>query len=205
MKTLRQIFDEHECDKGSMRHRYDRVYEPALQHLRNEKFNMLEVGIFKGKSLESWVEYFPNATLYGIDIFKRVKSSEVPILRHPRVKWCKCNSIIGPNPAFNKLVGNKRFKVIIDDGLHTHDSQRCTFTNFIPFLEEGGIYFIEDVWPYDRMTLQQKKHRWMVKNKQHYSKEQYRNLLKAIERYDVEFHDIRNGYELDTFMIEVRK
>lgn len=205
MKTLKQIFDEHKCDKGSIRHRYDRVYESALQHLRKEKFNLLEVGIFKGNSLESWVEYFPEATLFGIDIFKRVPAGDIPILNHPRVKWCKCNSIKGPNDEFKELVGDTKFDVIIDDGLHTHDSQRCTFRNFFSYLKEDGVYFIEDVWPFDRMDAQQRRHRWMVKNEEHYSDQQYNQLLNAVKPYTTTFHDLRKKYEPDTFIIEVRK
>lgn len=200
MKTLREIFDKHKCDKGSQRHCYDRVYEPALKHLRDKEFNLFEIGIFKGASLASWADYFPKANLYAIDIFTRVSPESIPILKHPRVSWSEHNSFVKPNNVFN----GEKFDVIIDDGLHTHDAQRMTFTNFIPHLKDGGVYFIEDVWAFDRMTPQQKNHRWMVSHQDQYSDEQYNQLLDVLKPYKTIFHDIRKGYPLETFIIEVR-
>lgn len=205
MKTLQQIFDDHNCDKGSIRHRYDRIYEPALEHLRDKHFNMLEVGILRGESLSSWVEFFPKATIYAIDIFTRVPAEDVQILNHPNVKWCNCNSIEGPNKQFNDTVSDIKFDVIIDDGLHTHDSQRQTFENFISYLSENGVYFIEDVWAFDHMNDQQKQHHWLKKNKQHYSEQQYNKLINTISKYNYTYHDVREGFEPDSFIIEIRK
>ena len=49
-------------------HRYDRFYPTFLEPLRNQEFNMLEIGIHEGGSFLLWEEYFPKANLYGIDI-----------------------------------------------------------------------------------------------------------------------------------------
>lgn len=205
MKTLREIFDKHKCDKGTRRHRYDRVYEPTLEHLRDKKFNMLEVGILKGESLNAHLEYFPKATLYAIDIFGRVPAKNVPVLKSERVKWCNCDSIAGPNTAFKKMIGDVKFDVIIDDGLHTHDSQLQTFENFIPYLADDGTYFIEDVWAFDKMTADEKKHQWIQKHPEDYTNEKYVNLLNAVKPYTVKFHDLRDGFHPDTFIIEISK
>jgi hypothetical protein len=37
--------------------------------------------------------------------------------------------------------------VIIDDGLHTKESQIATLRNFFPALRMGGLYIVEDVFP----------------------------------------------------------
>ena len=205
MKTLVELFDKHGCDKGNIRHRYDRVYTPALEHLRDKEFNMLEIGIFKGSSVEAWREYFPKATFYGIDIFVRVTPENIPALNRSRVNWCKCDSIEGANNDFKEMVGDVKFDVIIDDGLHTHDSQRNTFENFVPYLSENGTYFIEDVWAFDHMTNSQKQHPWMNSHKDDYSEQQYSALIKSIEPYNTTFHDIRKGFHDDTFIVEVKK
>ena len=205
MNSLVDIFDKHNCDKGQRRHRYDRIYEPAFAPVQQKKFNMLEVGILRGESLKAHLEYFPAVELYAIDIFGRIPSANVPILTADRVHWCKCDSIQGPNEAFNAMVGDVKFDIIIDDGLHTHDSQRCTFENFIPYLNEGGTYFIEDVWPFDRMNKQQKQHSWIKRNPKDYSDAQHKALLTTIEPYTVKFHDIREGFYPDTFIIEITK
>lgn len=204
MDTLVNLFDKHKCDKGSLRHRYDRVYEPTFESIRNKELNLLEIGIFKGDSLKAWINYFPNANLFGIDIFTRVKPEDIQILKHPRVSWCKCNSLQGPNDDFQEMAKNG-FDIIIDDGLHTHDAQYKTFKNFVPYLNDGGIYFIEDVWPFHLMSQKEKQHRWLLQHKDGFSDKQYDELLNAVNPYQVIFHDIRKGYQPDTFIIEVRK
>lgn len=205
MTSLATLFDKHNCDKGTARHRYDRVYEPALQHLRDKEFRMLEIGIYKGSSVEAWRKYFPNAHFYGIDIFVRVTPENIPALNRSRVQWCKCDSMKGPNNAFKEMIGDQKFDVIIDDGKHTHDSQRITFENFFPYLSDEGTYFIEDVWAFGHMTNKQKQHHWIKKHPKDYSEHQYQALLDTISLYDVVFHDIREGYHNDTFIIEVKK
>ncbi|NJO65483.1 MAG: class I SAM-dependent methyltransferase [Richelia sp. RM2_1_2] len=204
MKTLVELFDKYKCDKGSLKHRYDRVYEPALQSLLDKSFTMLEIGIFKGNSTEAWVEYFPHVNIVGVDIFERVKMEDIPILKHPRVVGYKGSSLNKLKTKFNNIASGG-FDVIIDDGLHTHEAQWKTFVNFIPHLKNGGKYFIEDVWPFDLMTPSEKEHYWLKKHAPAFSEENYQKLLNAINQYTVVYHDLRKGYDPDTFIIEVRK
>ena len=122
MKNLQEIFDLHNTDKGTtatrsghVGHRYDRVYEPALENLRDKEFLLLEVGILKGFSLASWIDYLPKATIIGIDIFTRTAAKNVSILKNSRVEWCNCDSINGPNQDFLDLLGNRKIDIIIYD------------------------------------------------------------------------------------------
>lgn len=200
--NLKECFDKHHCDKGSLKHRYDRVYEPALKHLRNEPITILEIGILRGESVRAWLDYFPNANIAAIDIFTRVPAKDIPVLQEPRVHWAVCDSMKPPSKGFLSLPF-KEYDVIIDDGLHTHDSQRLTFQHLYPFLKEGGLYFIEDVWPFDIMTKEEKKHDWLLKNKNDYSDEQYCKLLNVLPNY--KYHDLRHGFHPDTFIIEIVK
>ena len=89
---LVDYFDKYKCDKGRLKHRYDRVYEPALEPLRDKDFDILEIGIFKGNSIEALVEYAPYATVVGLDTFQRIKPEDIPILEHGNVMWHKCDS-----------------------------------------------------------------------------------------------------------------
>lgn len=201
---MKKSFDKFKCDKGSLRHRYDRLYEPVLKKYLETEFRMLEVGIFKGNSMEAWLDYFPMVQLIGVDVFTRINEKNIPVLNHGRVQWCKQNSMTQLSEEFLDLAQDK-FDVIIDDGLHTHDSQRLTFENLIPFLKDDGVYFIEDVWAFDHMSEADRKHSWLQKKKDKYSDKQYNVLLLALSGYSVKFHDLRNGYEPDTFIIEIRK
>lgn len=201
---LADYFDQYRCDKGNIKHQYNRVYEPALEPLRAAPFRMLEVGVFKGASLQAWVDYFPNATFVGVDIFERVDIPKIPILNHPRVSWVQCSSTEEPPVELLQIVGDG-FDVIIDDGLHTHDAQRLTFENLIPFLKQSGKYFIEDVWPFDLMNEHEKQHHWIRKHPNDFSDTQYANLLNSLAPYNTKFHDLRKGFGPDTFIIEVTK
>jgi len=188
---MRELFDRHGCDKGK-RHSYERVYDPAFEAIRQESLRILEIGIFKGASLAAWIDYFPNATIVGIDTFQRVaKPEDVSILTHPRVEWYAHDS--------TKPIDIGRFDFVIDDGLHTHTAQRKTFENFMPCVD--GAYFIEDVWALDHMTDEEKGHQWL--KRAGYSEKEYQKLLNVLEPYTVEFHDLRAGYQPDSFIIEV--
>jgi len=204
MKSLVELFDQYGCDKGSSKHRYDRVYAPVLDKIRDEEFHMLEIGIFKGNSTEAFVEYCPEGYFVGVDIFTRVSMKDVKILSHPRVIGCKCDSVSGPDDFFKSIAGTG-FDIIIDDGLHTHEAQYKTFTNFMPYLLRGGSYFIEDVWAYDRMTEQEKQHPWLKRHGGAFSEEEYQKLLDVIKPYEVIYHDLRDGYDPDTFILEIIK
>ncbi|MGV7234718.1 MAG: class I SAM-dependent methyltransferase [Nitrosomonadaceae bacterium] len=204
MNTLVELFDKYKCDKGNLKHRYDRVYEPALHQLKDHPFRMLEIGVFKGNSTEAFVEYCPQVQVVGVDIFVRVDVRNIPILNHPQVHACKCDSLEGPNDEFKELAGDG-FDIIIDDGLHTHEAQWKTFLNFFPYLKEGGSYFIEDVWPYDMMTPAQKQHPWLKKHEPAFSEEEYLHLMNVIAPYNYERHDLREGYDPDTFILEIKK
>jgi len=204
MKTLVSLFDTYGCDKGNIKHRYDRVYVQALEQYKNSNFNMLEIGIFKGNSTEAFVEYCPNINVVGVDVFTRVDVKDIPILNNYNVHPIKCDSLVGPTEEFKNLASDG-FDIIIDDGLHTHEAQWKTFENFIQFLKEGGSYFIEDVWPFDKMSDSEKNHHWLKKHGNVFSDKQYKKLLDVISPYTVTYHDLREGYEPDTFIIEIKK
>jgi len=190
---MRKCFDRHGCDKG-IRHGYERVYEPAFKDIRNEPIRLLEIGILRGASLAAWLDYFPNATIFGIDTFDRVPSVDVPILQHSRVDWYPHDSTEPLDLAPANMWDH--FDIIIDDGLHTHTAQRQTFENFMPYADR---YFIEDVWAFDHMTPEQKQHKWLKRGG--YSEQEYGKLLTVLKPYTTEFHDQRAGHQPDSFII----
>jgi hypothetical protein len=201
--TLRQLFDKHGCDKGSKKHRYDRVYEPAFKKFN--PFTLLEIGIFQGHSVAATVEFVPDCKIIGLDTFQRVQPEDIPALKLPNVRWIKRSSLDKPSIEFEALVPERGFDIIIDDGLHTHDAQRITFENYFPYLHKDGVYFIEDVWPFDIMTETEKAHSWLQKHPEDWSNVKYQQLLQTISPYKVKQHDLRHGYDPDTFILEIRK
>jgi hypothetical protein len=154
MKTLTEIIDFYGSDKNLSG--YTKKYEQVFESIRQEKFNLLEIGIgtiipdaqssmantkvpnYKpGASLRSWQEYFPNAMIYGGDIQPDTQFEE------NRIKTFLFDST-NPKECDNTL-GDMKFKIIIDDGLHTGIAQISTFINLYSRVESNGIYVIEDI------------------------------------------------------------
>ena len=53
---------------------YLSLYHRHFAKFRGQKINILEIGIFKGGSLQFWKKYFgPQATIYGLDVNPAVK------------------------------------------------------------------------------------------------------------------------------------
>jgi ubiquinone/menaquinone biosynthesis C-methylase UbiE len=158
------LFNKAGCDKAE-KHHYHTVYGPEFDTLRNEPINILEVGVFKGDSIKAWLEFFPNANIYGIDIFKRVKPEDIKVLNNDRVKYLKCDSTnIAVRDQIKKEWPRIRFDIIIDDGLHTPDANAKTLHNLFPLLKKNGSFYVEDVWPLDIMTTKEMQHWWVQKH-----------------------------------------
>jgi cephalosporin hydroxylase len=141
MSELREIFDNtlnHPSDKWES---YFGVYERHLKDFRDKEFNLIEVGVQKGGSLDMWANYFPKANIItGIDI-----DTECSNLKYddPRI-----NVVIGDqgDPAFwdKFLETNTKIDVFIDDGGHFMGQQILTFEKIFPILSIGGVFICED-------------------------------------------------------------
>jgi hypothetical protein len=202
---LKQLFQKYKCDKSS-KHSYELCYEKHFLPVKNEPINILEIGIFKGESMKVWLEYFPNATVYGIDIFQRIKENELPILKNPRVKYLKLDSISEQaKQIITENWGDIKFDFIIDDGLHTPVANRLTFLNFINFLKNDGVFFIEDVYPIDKM---EKPHPWFKQSGriEQYTLKQYQKFIETLQSFDVTHIDNRKiTKQPDSYIIEIQK
>lgn len=70
LSSLCEKYNTDKCPKG---HNYTQVYELFFRPKRDKAKKIMEIGIGGGASLNIWRDYFPNATIYGIDIFDRSK------------------------------------------------------------------------------------------------------------------------------------
>lgn len=188
---LKQLFDQYGCDKSS-KHQYHMIYEPEFSGKRHEYISILEVGILKGSSTQAWLDFFPNAIIYALDVFTRVPVDKVAVLSNDRVKWIKGDST---NPNITEKIKQNwpgiEFDIIIDDGLHTPMANALTFTNLVSLLKDDGSYYIEDVWPLDIMNEQQLLHPWVVKHRTDYNAQNMSMFLQAISTYQYEVFDNR--------------
>jgi hypothetical protein len=67
-------------DKTSLGQGFTREYETLFERFRFERINLLELGVFHGKSLAMWSEYFDNGSIHGIDIDLKHYHANVPQL-----------------------------------------------------------------------------------------------------------------------------
>lgn len=155
---LADIHHKYDTDKGT-HHSYIEKYDEIFGPYKYENFNFLEIGCLTCGSIKMFNEFFPQAHIYGLDNWAQNTDHIGHMLAHkgidlnkiiedinnnyPRVHLKTCDST-NTDQVSNKLNGMK-FKFIIDDGDHSLEAQLQTFKNFIPYLEWGGVYIIEDV------------------------------------------------------------
>jgi len=118
---------------------YFGAYDKYFSKYANKPVKILEIGVFKGGSLQMWKNYFgPQAKIVGMDI-------------NPECKNCEEDQIeifIGNQDDTNDLksliekYGN--FDIIIDDGSHVNRHQIVSFDFLFEYLNLGGIYLVED-------------------------------------------------------------
>lgn len=182
-KNIGESFTYNGSDK-QRKHRYGPVYEQVFKEAQERvqrPLNILEVGVWKGHGMAAMVDYMPDNNYYGIDIFTRIEPEDVPILNHEKVQWIKGDSTIDQIKAqIREAWGNIKFDVIIDDGAHWPSANMNTLKNTVPFLADDGTYVIEDVWPLDKMSIQESNHDWLRKHPDRYSWLDHQELLRTI-------------------------
>ena len=133
-------------DKRHTKHNFVAVYEELFDGFRHEPINFLEIGIYLCRSHNMWLEWFPNATIYGIDIVDRRREYEKPRLILDVVDQSSTEQLL-------KYANEKGpWRVVIDDGSHMSSHQKLTFEALWDYVEPGGYYVVEDVhssyWPH---------------------------------------------------------
>ncbi len=140
MSGLDDLALQHGTDKASYGHNYVAIYDPLFTPFRDEAINFLEIGIRFCKSLKMWRDWFPNATIYGVDIrqkwVNKYQSEERMVLE------CVDQSDAQQLTEYAK---KGPWKVIVDDGSHHSQDQILTFGILWDQVEPGGYYIIEDV------------------------------------------------------------
>ena len=96
-----------------------------------------------GSSLEMWTELFPNAQVIGADV------DPGALVQGDRISSFLVDST--DQESINELVLKlqvlrpRGFDLIIDDGLHTPESNLALFNFLSPLLRTKGFYVVEDI------------------------------------------------------------
>ena len=134
-------------DGDKHKHHFQKIthymrYEQYFKQLRDKEFNLLEIGVSGGHSLFVWQEYFPKATIYGVDVQPNCKRHE----KHGADDRIKIRIGSQIDEDFMKSVGDEvgKFDIIIDDGSHVGDHMIKTLKIMWKYLSPEGIYAFED-------------------------------------------------------------
>jgi hypothetical protein len=150
MTYLCQLARKHGTDKGGHHlqrgdtcHNYTPAYHAMFKDRREGVKSVLEIGIGGGHSLRMWKDYFPSATIYGID-----SNAECLAQAEDRIQ---CFTADQYNEAeLNRAleqIKSALFDLIVDDGSHEPAHQIFTAQMLLPYLANDGIYVIEDIEP----------------------------------------------------------
>ena len=150
MNELSKLALKYDTDKGvsgarwgNTYHGFTEYYHDYLNHLRRERFVLLEIGVGGydvlsdgGQSLGMWAEYFPNAEIHGIDLYPKNIKGRFTIHQGSQ-----------DNPLFlSDLIGKiGRPLVIVDDGSHIDSHLITSFDTLFPLLRQDGLYIVEDL------------------------------------------------------------
>ena len=127
-----KVYDTDKVENGLLAE-----YENLFKTIKNNKLNILEVGVYKGGSLLWAKDYFPNSNINGMDIVLPKKPLEGITL------------FIGNQNDDDRLkdVAKKcggPLDIIIDDGCHKRNETFNTFNQLWKYVRPGGWYVIED-------------------------------------------------------------
>lgn len=152
MFTLDEIALHHGADKSTKFHGYTPVYDRLFTPLRPSPIRLLEIGIEFGKSMRVWLDYFPRAEVFGVDI-------------NPQFKWSdpRYHEIVADQSnveAMQQVADRGPFDIVIDDGCHRADAAIVSFKALWPAVKSGGLYIVEDVGTYWHPMYQSTAQGW---------------------------------------------
>ncbi len=133
--------ENHRCVNKWMH--YFEAYDRFFSKYRGKDIKILEIGVFRGGSLQMWKNYFGNTNnqvqIYGIDIDPECKSFEEENIQ----------IFIGSQDDQNFLQTVKKeigkVDILIDDGGHTMKQQIISFEELFDLVDDDGIYLCEDL------------------------------------------------------------
>jgi SAM-dependent methyltransferase len=126
-------------DKGMRGHFYTELYDIFFLPMKKTATKILEIGIGSGDSLKMWRDYFPRATIFGIDIFPKTEldSDRIKTFVADQADRTQLHSFVGQFGGY--------FDIIVDDGGHHMNHQQISLGFLFKYLKPGGYYVIEDV------------------------------------------------------------
>jgi hypothetical protein len=129
MNSLQEIGLKYGTDKATF-HNYLNFYEKHINRNNVKKF--LEIGIYKGDSIKTWREWFPEETV--IEAWDIMRCSPIP--------GCDVKVVDQTNRGMMSKNVTGLYDVILDDGGHTAEMIQKTFSLLF---KHSKMYILEDL------------------------------------------------------------
>lgn len=128
-------------DKSSDTYDYLRKYELFFQYFREEKINVLELGVFRGESMYAFGApddgYFKNARVIGADITPGAEEN-MPNPKNFLLLDASIEELLEKLKVLNP-------SIVIDDASHLWSHQIKALFILWDFIPSGGLYIIENI------------------------------------------------------------
>jgi hypothetical protein len=131
-------------DKGTTHDYINGYYSNEFTSIRNDKLNILEIGVHRGPSMKLLRDWFINSQIIGIDPF----GDGLPPGIADEIRKMGDILIIEDDAYTQKVLDMFRdnsLDYIIDDGPHTLESQLYSVNYWYKKLKPGGKLIIEDI------------------------------------------------------------
>jgi hypothetical protein len=115
------------------------AYHSHLARYRNTPVRVLEIGVYRGGSLQMWRKYFgEQAIIFGVDIDPGCRQYD-GVAGRVRIGSQEDDAFL--RGVVNEMGG---LDVVIDDGSHVASHQKASFEALFPLLSVDGTYICED-------------------------------------------------------------
>ncbi len=139
--TLKRLYKEHRGKVSDRWSSYLREYDRLLREYRDKPIRLLEIGVQNGGSLELWLAFFPNARrVVGCDV-----NRDCATLKFDDQRIAVVIGDATMEGVRREVLEHAPFDIIIDDGSHRSGDIVKAFSEYFPFLQDGGIFIAEDL------------------------------------------------------------
>ena len=143
--SLEALGFKYGSDKSKDDHKYVDLYAALFDSIRDRVTNVTELGFAKGHSLDMWLDYFPAARIWGVDVNKG-HIVQRRFKHKPRVSLIQADLYRATTTPRSIGLEDESMDVVIDDvGMHEQEHQEIVLHRYWRRVRPGGFYIIEDV------------------------------------------------------------
>lgn len=140
--SLTELGKKYGTDKYE--HGFLPFYEQFFEPVRDDVRRVLEIGIADGASIRMWLDYFPNARVFGMEAPGNVPMRYGDKNRWPRDK--RFIALMGDQAELShlrKVLPWGPFDIVVDDGGHTMKQQQTSLEALL--VHTTRFYVVEDL------------------------------------------------------------